>query len=571
MSKLQYQNDMLKAMNQKLKGNEDMYRLVCETSCDAFLYYSFEKDEVYTLGKWNDFFDFDIKSINDFHFLYDIMSDFYVEKVRSLVFLEKRNLEKASCETLNQNKRVWYSINAMVEYDDYGRPIHKLLTISDITKFKKQNEELAYLAYYDPLTGLYNRNYFVRLLSEFVRNAKEDDKIVDVVIVDIDDFRKVNDGMGMIVGDELVQQLGGVLKEFSNANVIVGHINSDIYCMALYDPKNDYTVENLYQRLKSRLRRPFFLSNGFEISITVSVGVASFPEASRDAVELINCAEIVMFRGKSLGKNTIQYFDTPILNDFLHNVQIDNKLKEAVSNNHFMLKYQPQFYTGSKELRGVEALIRWNDVAEESVISPTVFIPMAEKNGTIVPIGKWVIEESIRQCSEWHQKYNKPVIMSINVSAIQYMKDDFVDHLISVIEKYNMAPGYIELEVTESVLIDGFENVAHKLAALKDYGIRISLDDFGTGFSSLSYLKKLPIDTLKIDKSFIDTVLIDLPTRVITESIIKMVKTLGFEAVAEGVEEFKQYEYLQSIGCDVIQGFYFAKPQTVEEIEKLLQ
>lgn len=570
MSELQYQNDMLKAMNQKLKGNEEMYRLVCETSYDAFLYYSFEKDEVHTLGRWDEFFDFKINNISDLHLLYDIMSDYYVEKVRNLVYLEKRHLEKGTCEALHQNKRVWYSINAMVEYDEKGAPIHKLLCISDITKFKKQNEELAYLAYYDPLTGLYNRNYFVRLLGEFVRNAKEDDKTVDVIIVDIDDFRKVNDGMGMIAGDELVQQMGGVLKDFSNANVIVGHINSDIYCMAIYDPKNDYTVEKLYQRLKSRLRRPFYLSNGYEISITVSVGVASYPEASKDVLELINCAEIVMFRGKSLGKNNIQYFDTPILKDFLHNVQMDNKLKEAVSNNHFVLKYQPQFYADSKELRGVEALIRWNDVTESTVISPTVFIPFAEKNGTIVPIGKWVIEESIRQCAEWHEKYGKPIIMSINVSAIQYMKEDFVDHLISVIEKYHVNPKCIELEVTESVLIDGFENVAHKLTALKEYGIRISLDDFGTGFSSLSYLKKLPIDTLKIDKSFIDTVLIDSPTRVITESIIKMVKMLGYEAVAEGVEELQQYEYLHSIGCDVIQGFYFAKPKTALEIEKLL-
>ena len=554
----------------ELQNQIDMYRLVCETSCDAFLYYCYKTGEIHTLGKWNEFFDFEIKNIEDLHVLYDNMSDFYVDRVRSLVFLEKKNLTNATCECLSLNKRTWYSLNAMVEYDESGTPLHKLICIRDITKFKKQNEELAYLAYYDPLTGLYNRNYFVRLLGEFVRNAKEDDKIVDVVIVDIDDFRKVNDGMGMVVGDELVQQLGGVLKEFSNANVIVGHINSDIYCIAIYDPKNDYTVENLYQRLKSRLRRPFYLSNGFEISITVSVGVASYPEASKDAVELINCAEIVMFRGKSLGKNTIQYFDTPILDDFLHNVQMDNKLKEAVTNNHFILKYQPQFYADSKELRGVEALIRWNDVAEEALISPTVFIPLAEKNGTIVPIGKWVIEESIRQCAKWHEKYNKPIIMSINVSAIQYMKEDFVEHLISVIEKYNVNPKYIELEVTESVLIDGFENVAHKLTALKEYGIRISLDDFGTGFSSLSYLKKLPIDTLKIDKSFIDTVLIDSPTRVITESIIKMVKTLGYEAVAEGVEELQQYEYLQSIGCDVIQGFYFAKPKTVEEIEKLL-
>ena len=570
MSELQYQIDMLKAMNQRLKGNEDMYRLVCETSCDAFLYYCFETEEIRTLGKWNEFFDFDIKDVRDLHLLYDLVSDYYVDRVRNLVFLEKRNLENAFCECLHQNKRTWFAMNATVEYNEERQPIHKIICVHDITKFKRQNEELAYLAYYDPLTGLYNRNYFVRLLSEFIRNAQEENKTVSVMVVDIDDFRKVNDGMGMVSGDELVQQLGGVLKEFSSASVIVSHINSDIYCIAIYEPKSDYTVESLYQKLKTRLKRPFYLSNGSEINVTVSVGVASYPEASRDALELINNAEIVMFRGKALGKNTIQYFDTPILDEFLQNVHLDNKLKDAVSNNNFTLQYQPQFYAGNQQLRGVEALIRWNDKEECNSISPTVFIPMAEKNGMIIPIGKWVIEESIRQCSEWHKKYNKQIIMSINVSAIQYMKDDFVEHLISVIEKYQIEPRFIELEVTESVLIVGFENVAHKLGELKKYGVRISLDDFGTGFSSLSYLKKLPIDTLKIDKSFIDTVLIDSSTRVITESIIKMVKTLGYEAVAEGVEQEPQYEYLHSIGCDVIQGFYFAKPKTVEEIEKLL-
>ncbi|MBR3825080.1 MAG: GGDEF domain-containing protein [Lachnospiraceae bacterium] len=548
----------------------DMYRLVCETSCDAFLFYSFEEDEVRTLGKWNEFFPFEIKTIEDLSLLYDNMADFYVEKVRNLVYLEKRKLPNGFCEVLNRNKRTWYSINVTVEYDENDRPKNKLICIRDITKFKRQNEELAYLAYYDPLTGLYNRNYFVRLLGEFIRNAQEDDKIVSVMIVDIDDFRKVNDGMGMVAGDELVQQLGSVLKELSNANVIVGHVNSDIYSIAIYEPKNDFTVDSIYQRIQTRLRRPFYLSNGAEINVTVSVGVASYPEASKDAVELINCAEIVMFRGKSLGKNLIQYFDTPILDDFLNNVQMDNKLRDAVSNNHFTLQYQPQFYADTQKLRGVEALIRWEDAGENTTISPTVFIPLAEKNGTIISIGNWVMDESIRQCAEWHKKYQNPIIMSINVSAIQYMKIDFVENLIAVIEKYGVDPKYIELEVTESVLIADFDSVATKLKALKEYGVRISLDDFGTGYSSLAYLKKLPIDTLKIDKSFIDTVLYDHATQVITESIINMVKTMGFEAVAEGVEHEQQYKYLNEIGCDVIQGFYFAKPKNVEEIEKLL-
>lgn len=556
MSELHYQNDM--------------YRLVCETSCDAFLFYSFEEDEIRTLGKWDEFFAFEIKTIEDLHYLYDVMSDFYVEKVRNLVYLEKRKLPNGFCEAACRNKKTWYSLNVTVEYDENGNPKHKLICVRDITKFKRQNEELAYLAYYDPLTGLYNRNYFVRLLGEYIRNAQEGDKTVSVMIVDIDDFRKVNDGMGMVSGDELIQQFGSALKEFSNANVIVGHVNSDIYCIAIYEPKNDFTVDSIYQRIQTRLKRPFFLSNGSEINITVSVGVASYPEASKDAVDLINCAEIVMFRGKTLGKNRIQYFDTPILDDFLNNVHLDNKLRDAVSNNHFTLQYQPQFYAESKKLRGVEALIRWEDMEECASISPTVFIPLAEKNGTIIPIGNWVMEESIRQCSEWHEKYDTPIIMSINVSAIQYMKPDFVEHLISLIEKYGVEPKYIELEVTESVLIADFDSLANKLKELKDYGVRISLDDFGTGYSSLSYLKKLPIDTLKIDKSFIDTVMYDYTTQIITESIITMVNNLGFEAVAEGVEHEMQYEYLNRIGCDVIQGFYFAKPKTAKEIEKLL-
>ncbi len=554
----------------ELQYQLDMYRLICETSCDAFLFYSFEEDEIRTLGKWDEFFSFEIRTIEDLHYLYDAMSDFYVEKVRNLVYLEKRKLPNGFCEAASRNKKTWYSLNVTIEYDESGNPKYKLICVRDITKFKRQNEELAYLAYYDPLTGLYNRNYFVRLLSEYVRNAQEDDKTVSVMIVDIDDFRKVNDGMGMVSGDELIQQFGSVLKEFLNANVIVGHVNSDIYCIAIYDPKNDYTVDSIYQRIQTRLRRPFFLSNGSEINITVSVGVASYPEASKDAVDLINGAEIVMFRGKTLGKNRIQYFDTPILDDFLKNVHLDNKLRDAVSNNHFTLQYQPQFYSNSQKIRGVEALLRWNDMEESISISPTEFIPMAEKNGTIIPIGNWVMEESIRQCAEWHKKYDAPIIMSINVSAIQYMKPDFVEHLISVIEKYGVEPKYIELEVTESVLIADFDSVANKLKELKDYGVRISLDDFGTGYSSMSYLKKLPIDTLKIDKSFIDTVMYDYTTQIITESIITMVKNLGFEAVAEGVEHEMQYEYLNRIGCDVIQGFYFAKPKTVEEIEKLL-
>jgi EAL domain-containing protein (putative c-di-GMP-specific phosphodiesterase class I) len=218
----------------------------------------------------------------------------------------------------------------------------------------------------------------------------------------------------------------------------------------------------------------------------------------------------------------------------------------------------------------MEALIRWRDESGH-MSSPFVCIPIAEKNGTIVSIGNWVVEQSAKQFAKWKEKYGRDFILSINISATQCRRDDFVNEIIQITNKYQIEPSQFELEITESVLIDEFDTVLEKLRQLKEYGLRISLDDFGTGFSSLSYLKKLPIDTLKIDKSFIDTVLTDSATRIITESIIDMVKALGFESIAEGVEDEQQYKYLHAIGCDVIQGFLLGKPCPSEMIDELLQ
>ena len=204
------------------------------------------------------------------------------------------------------------------------------------------------------------------------------------------------------------------------------------------------------------------------------------------------------------------------------------------------------------------------------MISPAVFIPIAEKNGAIIPIGKWVIEESIRHYAEWKRKYRIPMVMSINISAIQYKRKDFVTKLLEILKKYEVKPNEIELEITESILIEDFAEVKDKLLLLRDYGLKISLDDFGTGFSSLSYLNGLPIDTLKIDKSFIDKVGKDESTRIITESIIAMVNKLGYESVAEGVETEDQFAYLKRIGCDIIQGYLLGKPMPADEIEQML-
>ena len=254
---------------------------------------------------------------------------------------------------------------------------------------------------------------------------------------------------------------------------------------------------------------------------------------------------------------------------FLQNVEIENQLKTAVYDKEFVMHFQPQYYIEDEKLRGVEALLRWYGNGNR-IVSPSVFIPIAERNGTIVTLGKWVMEESLKKFAEWKQEFHYPLIISINISAIQYKQPDFVDYLIKTMQKYDIDSNEVELEITESVLIEDFEEVIRKLHSLRDHGIKISLDDFGTGFSSLSYLKGLPIDTLKVDKSFVDTILIDHSTKIITESIIHMVKELGYKTIAEGVEEKEQYDYLKSIGCDMIQGYYLGKPMSSDDIKKLL-
>ncbi|MCD7835487.1 MAG: bifunctional diguanylate cyclase/phosphodiesterase [Lachnospiraceae bacterium] len=569
MEEMRYQLDLLKAMNQKLSIKERMYRLICDSTTNAFLYCSFEKSEVVTLGRWSDYFDFEIKDIKELTRLTEAVEASYSLALRDAIYTEKSGSEYASLECPKKGSKTWFKFQVRIIYDENKRPTDKIISIDNITKIKFQNDELTYMAYYDTLTGLYNRNYFVRLLGEFVRAASDNNSIVSVMMLDIDDFKKINDSMGIVVGDEIIQQFGSYLKEFSNEHLIVCHMSSDVYCIAISDPVGAHSVEQIYNRIKKRLKKPFVLSDGRSVELDVSFGVAEYPEASTNALELINCAEIVLFNGKRLGKNSIQYFNSRVLSDFINSVEIEKKLKEAIFNSNFILHFQPQYYIGDNKLRGVEALVRWRD-GDNGMISPAVFIPIAEKNGAIIPIGNWVVEQSIKQYAEWSKKYGVHFIMSINISALQCSREDFVNGILSMIDRYSVNPSEIELEVTESILIDDFDAISGKLSKLRAHGVRISLDDFGTGFSSLSYLKRLPIDTLKIDKSFIDTVLTDSSTRIITESIISMVKTLGYEAIAEGVEDERQYRYLDSIGCDVVQGFLLGKPQPPEDIESIL-
>lgn len=569
MNNLQFQLDMAQSVLKQMDGKEKMYQLVCSTSRNAFIYVDFNKRSLNVLGNWSSFFDFPVLNDGDFIKIMESVEDTYKGNLQKLLYLEKTRKGNAVLECHLKGRNVWLEFECTVIYHD-DTPVEKVIRIRDISKMKKQNEELQYMAYYDTLTGLYNRNYFVRILSEWIRNAEDKNETIAVICIDFDHFKKVNDGLGLVAGDELVQSFGLFLKELLDDRMIAAHVNDDTFYLAVKNPVGNHSAEYIFSQILKRIEKPFRLLGGHEIFITLCAGVAEYPETATNSLELINCAEVVMFKAKELGTNQMKYFEVPIYKDFLDKVNLENRLKEAINTNRFVLYYQPQFDSKTRELRGVEALIRWKD-ENGKLISPGYFIPLAEKSGLIVPIGSWVLEEGVRKYADWRKKYHCNMVLSLNISALQYKRPDFVSNLFELLEKYRVNPGDIELEITESVLIDDFEQVVEKLHIIKDYGIKISLDDFGTGFSSLSYLKGLPIDTLKIDKSFIDTVIDDESTKVITESIVSMVKKLGYETVAEGVETEAQYEYLKQIECDNIQGFLLGRPMPENELVKLMK
>lgn len=547
-----------------------MLRLLCETSNSAFIYYNYQDDRVETIANWEHFFDFQVSHIGELDKLYERVEEQYVLPLKEGLFIEKQNRERQTFEIKLKERALCVEVEVNIVYDEQGRPTDKIIRFKDITRMMAQKDELTYMAYYDILTGLYNRNYFVRLLGEFLRRAETEHCKVAVMFLDIDDFRRVNDGIGIIAGDDLVQLFGQYLTNLMSSNVIISHFSTDIYCIGIYDPCGARSVETIYRVIRERLQQPFKMTDGQEVKMTVSVGVSEYPEAAVGTLELINCAEIVMFKAKSQGKDAIQYFESTILDDFLQTVTIQTKLKEVVFEQNFTMYFQPQCFAEDKKLRGVEALIRWKD-EQGDMISPAVFIPIAEKNGAIVPIGNWVVEKSVQIYADWRKKYAYPLILSLNISAVQCKQDCFIDSVLRILERYGVSPQEIELEITETILVEDFEETKKRLSDLRKTGIRISLDDFGTGFSSLSYLKGLPIDTLKIDKSFVDTLLTDMNTQIITESIIYMVKRLGYETIAEGVETEEQFTYLRELSCDIIQGYYTGRPMPADGVEKLLK
>ncbi|WP_457748644.1 putative bifunctional diguanylate cyclase/phosphodiesterase [Sulfurimonas sp.] len=431
-------------------------------------------------------------------------------------------------------------------------------------RLKKEQEELYKLSTKDSLSGLYNRLSLMEKLDWLIANSKRDGSKFAIIFLDLDNFKNINDSKGHTFGDRVLLGISKILVQETRKNDIVSRFGGDEFVIILPEFKNENMIVEIAQRLKEKLSLGFKI-DGEEYNITASMGIAIYPKDGDNAQALLKNADIAMYKSKELGKNKFQFFTNSINNAVQEKIKIQKMIQNALQNNHFQLFYQPKVDIQTNKVVACEALIRLID-PREGIIPPFKFISVAEDNLSIIPLGEWVIKEAVSQLKKWEKTPLHNIKISINLSAVQFQDTQ----LFEKIEKYTqeIEKNTLDIELTESVLMENFDAKLEIIKNIKNLGISLSLDDFGTGYSSLSYLKDIPFDTLKIDKAFIDNIYTkdDLT---FVNMIVGIAKDLGLNVVAEGVETKEQLQLLKEIHCEQYQGYLCSKPVPPQEFEKL--
>ena len=431
-------------------------------------------------------------------------------------------------------------------------------------RLETKNKEIRYIAYHDCLTQLPNRaNFYVRLAEEL-----QGQSCGAVVFVDLDDLKMVNDAFGHTYGDALIQTAGTCIASAVGPQAFIARLGGDEFTVLLPDIHEEKQLSAVAETILTKLSQPVDVF-GTRFHFSGSMGIALYPEHGSQVDELLKNADNAMYAAKKAGKNCWRVYDSEMGQAAYESVVLNNQLRQAFENNELMLYYQPQVSMSTGEIVGFEALLRWSHPAR-GFISPSQFIPMAEQNGLIHTLGKWVLEESCDFMRKLNGRGKSNLRIAVNVSPYQLCGDNFVNMVQQVLQNQGVSPQQLELEITESALISSMEESIEKLNRLKATGISISLDDFGTGFSSLTHLQRLPVQILKLDRSFIDSLLKDAAHRSLIACIIEMAHVLGMQVVAEGVETLEQRNCLREYGCDFMQGYLISPPVPLQEAQKML-
>ncbi|MES2537030.1 MAG: EAL domain-containing protein [Pseudomonadota bacterium] len=441
-----------------------------------------------------------------------------------------------------------------------------VVVFQDITARKTLEESLRQQAVTDHLTGLSNRNGFKSALHCAIARARRSGKNVALMFIDLDHFKRINDTLGHDVGDHFLNAVAIRLKECVRSYDIVSRIGGDEFTVVLGELDNVADAALIARKILATLHEPLCLKSGMEITIGASIGISSFPDCGDDIDTLMQTADVAMYQAKSDGRN-LYHFYMPAMNAKARSrLVLEQALRVAVKDDEFFLHYQPQIDLVSGKVVGFEALLRWHHLVIGNV-APSTFVPMLEETGLIIPAGHWVFSTSCRQRQLWSDMLHEQCSISVNLSPRQFTDKNLVNEIRQVLELNNLQPYQLEIELTEGMLMQDTEYTHDVLRSLKQIGLKISIDDFGTGYSSLAYLKQFTLDSLKIDKQFIDNLTTSKKDAAIATSIIQLAHNLGMQVIAEGVETAAQANLLQELGCDVVQGFYFGRPIPAHDVE----
>lgn len=445
---------------------------------------------------------------------------------------------------------------------------HYVAVFTEITELKLSEERLNYLAHHDPLTGLPNRLLFHDRLEQAVLQAQRSKHMIAVMFLDLDRFKAINDTLGHVIGDELLVAVAERLRHCARETDTVARLGGDEFAVIITRIIHEEDVEQVAQKIIQTLSSVYSVG-GYEVFITASIGINLYPGIDNDRMKLLENADVAMYHAKQFGRNNYKFYSTDMNAVAFERLMLETNLRRALERQEFRLYYQPQIDMQSGIVNGVEALIRWQH-PELGLVSPLEFIPLLEETGLILPVGEWVIRTACKQIREWLDAGFPSLIMAVNLSGRQFRQPNLIEMIKQALHEFNIPPAQLELELTESVMMDNLEETAETLKKLKLLGLKIAIDDFGTGVSSLGYLKHFPVDTLKISHDFVLNLPADSADASIASAVISLARNMQLSSVAEGVENQRQMDFLRDQDCERMQGFLFSRPIPAEQMTSLL-